>query len=96
MVGLTPKRCRMSRAMPCACSWSMAMTRPPALGCWRRMPSNWAWASARTLGSHWPSSDNAVRNRWLARWKSRASSNDAENSEPSGATHSMCPPNAGK
>ena len=86
-----PKRVCSSDAMPRACSWSMAITRPPASGCSWRISRSRSFAARSTLGSQSPSSDNAVRRRWLARAAPRGSSNVAACSDPSGADHSMWP-----
>ena len=91
MRAATPKReCRRD-AIPRACSWSVAITSPPASGCSRRTSVRRSFAARRTLGSHSPSSESAVRSRWLARSRSSRSSNVAEWMEPSGACHSIWP-----
>ncbi len=95
-VTATPNRRSMRRAIPCAWSWSMAMTRPPAVGWVRRIDISRRCASPSTVGSHSPSSDSAVRSRWLASCVVRSSSKVADTSAPSGATHSMWPPVRGK
>ena len=82
--------------MSCAWAWSMAITRPPASGWWRRSSTRRSWAWSSTAGSHWPSSDSAVRNRWLACSRASSSSKVADSTSPSGATHSMNPLMRGK
>ena len=86
----------MSSAMPLACSWSVAMTRPPASASAARSDVSRSWALRSTVGSHWPSIDSAVRRRWAERAASSASSKLAATSRPSGAIHSMSPPTRGK
>ena len=49
-VACTPWRRRSSSTMPRACSWSMAITSPPAWGCTARMAWSWAWAWSSTAG----------------------------------------------
>ena len=71
-------------AMPRAWSWSMAITRPPASGWWRRTSARRSTASRSTVGSHSPSSDSAVRRRWLASWFASGSSKVASCTAPSG------------
>ena len=84
-------------AMPRAWSWSVAMIEPAGVGGRRRgCASSRSWALRSTVGSHWPSSDSAVRRRCADRAASRASSKLAATSLPSGATHSMSPPIRGK
>ena len=92
----TPKRQRIMSAMPLAWSWSMAITRPPASGSTARIAVSRSWALRSTVGSHWPSSERAVRRRCAARAASRASSKLAATSSPVGATHSISPPTRGK
>ena len=94
--GVTPKRTRRSAAMPRACSRSVAITSPAASGCSRRTSASRACAARSTAGSHSPSSESAVRSRWLARAASSRSSNVAEWTVPSGALHSIWPFVAGK
>ena len=95
-VACTPWRRRSSSTMPRACSWSMAMTRPPAWGCTARMAWSCTWAWSSTAGSHSPDSDSAVRRRWPERAWSRASSKVWAYWVPSGPTHSMWPSMRGK
>ena len=82
--------------MSWAWAWSVAITRPPASGWSRRITSSRSWACSSTVGSHWPSSDSAVRSRWLACSRVTSSSNVAATTSPSGATHSMNPLIRGK
>ena len=65
----TWKRSRSSRAMPWACSWSVAITRPPASG-WppssigddrSAAQRSWSTALESTVGIHSPSRLSAVR-----------------------------------
>ena len=65
-------------------------------GCSRRTSVRRACALRSTDGNHSPSSESAVRNRWLVRDESRRSSNVAEWMEPSGAAHSIWPFVVGK
>ena len=91
-----PKRRCSRSAMPRACSWSVAMTRPPAFGCSRRTSISRVLAARSTVGSQSPSSERAVRRRWLARTASSGSSKLAACIDPSGADHSMLPLVRGK
>ena len=69
---------------------------PPASGWVRRSAPSRSWACSSTVGSHSPSRLSAVRSRWAARVRSRASSNAAAWAPPSGAIHSMKPLMRGK
>ncbi len=91
-----PNRTRRIVAIPRACSWSVAITSPPASGCSRRTSSSRAFAARSTVGSHSPSSESAVRRRWLDRAASSRSSKVASCSVPSGAVHSSRPFVVGK
>ena len=71
---VTPKRVRSIAAIPRACSWSVAITSPPASGCSRRTSASRSFAARSTVGSHSPSSESAVRSRCPARAASSASS----------------------
>ena len=86
----TPNRSRNRRAIPWACSWSIAITSPPASG-WppsctgvERIVRSWSTALASTDGIHSPSRLSAVRSRIDAWSRVSSSWNEADSTSPDG------------
>ena len=83
--------------MPRACSWSVAITSPPAFGCSRRTSASRVVRGAQH-GRQPLALERQRRAQPLARRAPRRarSSKVAECIEPSGAVHSICPFVVGK
>ena len=89
--GASPETAFRVLAYARAESWSVAMTRPPASGTWRRTSESRLSAADSTEGIHEPCGSSAVRSAWAVRSLVSGSPSRAAISSPARVRHCSSP-----